>query len=96
MNAPQRQPVRRGALRALATQPGASQPAAPMPASWQLYLPNVAYDAQDRRALLVDDLLRALPPGHGVLARSRLLSSYRELCLVGRIGESLAVRPPRD
>jgi hypothetical protein len=44
----------------------------------------------------VDDLLRALPPGHGVLARSRLLSSYRELCLVGRIGESLAVRPPRD
>jgi hypothetical protein len=41
----------------MATQPGALQP---MPASWQLYLPNVAYNAQDRRALLFDDLLRAL------------------------------------
>jgi 4-amino-4-deoxy-L-arabinose transferase-like glycosyltransferase len=44
----------------------------------------------------VEELLRALPPGHGVLARSRLLSSYRELCLVGAVGAPLAVHPPRD
>lgn len=44
----------------------------------------------------VDDLLAALPPGHGVLARSRLLSSYRELCLVGAVGAPLAVIPPQD
>lgn len=42
----------------------------------------------------VEDLLRALPPGHGVLARSRLLSGYRELCLVGRVGEPVANTVP--
>jgi 4-amino-4-deoxy-L-arabinose transferase-like glycosyltransferase len=44
----------------------------------------------------VDDLLQALPPGHAVLARSRLLSGYRELCLVGATGETLAAAAPRD
>ena len=44
----------------------------------------------------VDDLLRALPPGHGVLARSRLLSGYRELCLVGSWGAPLVAGPPRQ
>ncbi|MFM9057787.1 MAG: ArnT family glycosyltransferase [Planctomycetaceae bacterium] len=34
-------------------------------------------------AAAVDDLVRVLPPGHGVIARSRMLSGYRELCLVG-------------
>jgi len=47
-------------------------------------------------AASVDDLLRALPPGHGVLARSRILSGYRELCLVGPVGDRLAVTAARD
>lgn len=68
-----------------------------------LYKPEAARDFvaahPDARIVVpvaaVDDLLAALPPGHGVLARSRLLSGYRELCLVGAVGEAVAATPPR-
>jgi hypothetical protein len=66
-------PAARGA-RNMATQPASQAPAA-MPASWPLYLPNLVFDGQDRRALLVDELLRALS-GHEGWQLVRRLRAY--------------------
>lgn len=48
------------------TPPDSTQGAGPLPpASWPVYFPGVEHDAADRRAALVDGLLRALGGDEG-------------------------------
>lgn len=53
----------------------------PVPASWQLYFPDATYVAEDRRALLITELLDALKTQEGWSIISGLQQTQHEYVL---------------